>query len=527
MNDAINQFINLIKSLPPSRMISMVFTLILVIAGFAVMFFWTNQEDYQILFNNLSPEDAGAIVSKVRERNIPYKIEANGTIIMVPAENVYDLRLALAGDGLPNGGNVGFEIFDRPDFRTTKFVQELNYRRALQGELARTINQFNEVKSSRVFIVLPKESLFIEESKPASASIQLDLRSGLPPGKLAAIVHLVANAVEGLESEQVTVVDTKGRVIFKGGNRDDTSALLSNAQLDYKATVENEIRKSVQSMLEGIVGSGKAIVRVNAEIDFNKITLNEEEFDPAAQVVRSKRNLLESTETSQNGGDSAQAQINQKRGVVSSPAGAQQRNKKEDVATNYEINKITRTILKPAGNVKRLSVAAVIDGNYKVEKSEDGTTQKTYIPRSEEELKKFEDIVKKSMGYNEDREDQVTVSSIPFFEAISIDTMTEAAAEGFDISNLVGNWKKTIVNLILVVLVFFLIVRPLLNSVKKMSIETGLDKKELPSPENPEEYVQIPEPAREVKTKQKVIELTKESPETTEQVLRGWISEGE
>jgi len=280
-------------------------------------------------------------------------------------------------------------------------------------------------------------------------------------------------------------------------------------------------------MLEGIVGAGKAIVRVNAEIDFNKITLNQEEFDPSAQVVRSKRNLVESTETSQSDDNSAQAQINQKRGVVSSPAGAQKRNKKEDVATNYEINKITRTILKPAGNVKRLSVAAVIDGNYKLEKSEDGTTLKKYIPRSGEELKKFEDIVKKSMGYNEDREDQVTVSSIPFFEAISIDPMTETAGEEFEILKLAGNWKKTILNLILVVLVFFLIVRPLLNSVKNMNVGSNIDQKELAKPEAPEEYVQIPDPTKEVKTKEKVMELTKASPETTEQVLKGWLSEGE
>jgi len=219
MSDSVSQFFNFVGSLPLSRKISIAFVLILTIAGFALMFMWANQVDYQILFNNLSPEDAGSIVSKLTERQVPYKIEANGTIIMVPAEKVYELRLALAGDSLPGGGNVGFEIFDHTDFRTTKFVQELNYRRALQGELARTINKFKEVNSSRVFIALPKESLFVEDSKPASASIQLELRSSLPASKLAAIVHLVASAVEGLEPGQVTVVDTKGRVVFKGGGQ--------------------------------------------------------------------------------------------------------------------------------------------------------------------------------------------------------------------------------------------------------------------------------------------------------------------
>jgi flagellar M-ring protein FliF len=272
MNDFVSQFLNLLRSLPLSKKISMAFVLCLVVAGFALMFFWANQVDYQVLFNNLSPEDGGAIITKLKDGNVPYRVEGNGTIIQVPAERVNELRLAMAGEGLPTGGNLGFEIFDNTDFRTTKFVQELNYRRALQGELARTINQFKEVKSSRVFIVLSKESLFLDNITPATASIQLDLKSSLPPSRLAAIIHLVANAVEGLEPAQVTVVDTKGRVIFKGGNQDEETALVNNAQLDYRCRIENEIGKNVQTMLEGIVGSGKAIVRVNAEIDFNRTT---------------------------------------------------------------------------------------------------------------------------------------------------------------------------------------------------------------------------------------------------------------
>ncbi len=517
MNDSVSQSLNLLRSLPLSKKISMAFILILLIAGFAFMFILANKPDYQVLFNNLSPEDGGAIVSKLKERNIPYKVEANGTIIMVPAEKVYELRLVLAGDGLPHGGNVGFEIFDKTGFGTTKFVQELNYQRALQGELARTINRFKEVNSSRVFIVLPKESLFIEESKPASASIQLDLKSSLPPGKLAAIVHFVGSAVEGLEPEHVTVVDTKGRVIFKGGDGGDTSALLSNGQLDYKGKVENEIRKNVQSMLEGIIGVGKAIVRVNAEIDFNKITLNEVEYDPSTVAVRSKRNIEESLQTTEGGADTTQTEIDQRRGVVSPLTGAQKTRTKKDIATNYEINKITRTIFKPAGKIKWLSVAAVIDGTYKIEKLEDGTIKKSYIPRIEDEMKKFEDIVKKAMGYSEDREDQVSVSSISFSEAIPTDIKAEK--KGFDVLRHVGNYRKTIVNLLLLALVFFLIVRPLLKSIKKATKET-FERKELPA--GAREYTEIPG-SKKMSPKDKLLELTKDDPERIEQVLKGWI----
>jgi flagellar M-ring protein FliF len=519
-----NQFLDLLKSLPLSRKISMAFVLGLVIAGFVFMFVWSNQEDYQVLYNNLTPEDGGAIVSKLKEQHIPYQVEANGRIIMVPSEKVYEVRLALAAEGIPSGGNIGFEIFDTTDFRTTKFVQELNFRRALQGELARTINQFEEVRSSKVFIVIPKESLFVEESKPASASIQLDLKSSLPPAKLAAIIHLVASAVEGLDPEQVTVVDTKGRVIFKGGDSGGATALVSNTQLEYTREVEDEIRKNVQSMLEGIVGAGKAIVRVNAEINFNKITLNEEEYDSFAPVVRSTRNIEESLSSRKGEVSTGQTLINQRRGVVPPPAGTQESKTKKDVVTNYEINKITRTILKPAGAISRLSVAAVIDGTYSVTTREDGTIQKNYVPRTEEELKKFEDIVKRAMGYSEDREDQVSVSSIAFADATGIDTVAEEAPEKFDLVKFLTGHKKAIVNMVLVCLVFFLIVRPLLKGLKGMA--GGAISRRFELPGATEEYAQIPE-TKEVSHREKALEITKTNPGKTEQLLKEWVAEKE
>ena len=331
MNDPIRQFIKLINSLPLSKKISMIFVIVLVITGFLFMFFWANQENYQILFSNLSPGDGNAIVAELKKKNIPFKVEANGTIILVPEEKVYELRLSMAGDGIPNGGNVGFEIFDHTDFKTTKFVQELNYRRALQGELARTINQFKEVKSSRVFIVIPEESLFVEDKTPASASIQLDLRSNLPSDKLSAIVHLIANAVEGLEAEHVTVVDTKGRLIFKGGTGESSSSGLSGSQLDYKTKIENQTKENVQTLLEHIVGINKAIVRVTAEIDFDKVTLNEEEYDPTTTAVRSSRNIEENANVGQKREETGQTLINQRRGVLPSPEETQNKKTKKDI----------------------------------------------------------------------------------------------------------------------------------------------------------------------------------------------------
>ena len=525
MNDSIRQFLKLINSLPLSKKISMIFVIVLVLAGFALMFFWANQENYKVLYSNLSQKDGSAIVADLKKKNIPYKVEANGTIILVPADKVYDLRLSMAGDGIPNGGNVGFEIFDHPDFKTTRFVQELNYRRALQGELARTINQFKEVNNSRVFIVIPEDSLFVEDKKPASASIQLDLKSSLPPERLTAIVHLVANAVEGLDPEHVTVVDTKGRLIFKGGTDGNSSSALSGTQLDYKRKIESQIKENVQSMLERIVGLGKAIVRVNAEIDFDKITQNEEEYDPTTTAVRSSRDIEENALSGEKSEKTAQTLINQRRGVVQSPSETQNKKTKKDIATNYEINKITRTILKPAGTITRLSIAAVIDGKYELEKLKDGTTKRKYIPRTEQELKKFEEIVKKAMGYNEDREDQVTVSSISFSDTMPMDNqMTPEPGKLDSILNVVREYRKTIINLTLIAMVFLFIVRPLLRSMKTVTKETLFATEELTRVS--EEYAQLPE-TRGMDMKNRVREISQKNPEKAQQLIRGWIGERE
>jgi flagellar M-ring protein FliF len=523
MNQTLLQFVNFVKSLPASKKISIAAVVLLLAASFAAMFMMANQVEYRVLFNNLSPQDAGAVIARLKEKNVPYRIEGGGSLIMVPAEQVYELRLGLAGDGLLKDGQVGFEIFDKTDFKTTQFVQGLNYQRALQGELARTIGSFREVNNARVFIVLPKETLFVEDAKPASASILLDLKSSLPPERLAAIIHLTAGAVEGLDPEQVTVVDTKGRVIFKGGGKNETDALLSDTQLDYKAKIESEIGKNVQSMLEGIIGPGNAIVRVNADIDFDKINLNEEEYDPAAAVVRSKRDIEESSQAGNATPEMPASSVNQRTGIVPSGASVQNGKLKRESLTNYEINKVTRTVFKPAGTIKRLSVAAVIDGTYESEKGKDGAVTRKYIARTGEELKKFEDIVKSAMGYSEDREDRISVSSIPFSDAISVENMTEGAPGGVDFGTLYNNYGRIPLNLFIVAAVFFLVVRPLLNSLKNIPAQRPVSgPMELPAGVSHE--LRLPGADTQIR-REKLLEISKGNPEKTEQLIKGWINE--
>ena len=339
--------------------------------------------------------------------------------------------------------------------------------------------------------MIPKDSLFVEDTKLASASVLLKLKSSLSPDKVAGIVHIVASAVEGLTPEQVTVVDTTGKVLFKGPNQGDETALLSSSKLEYQRQVEGKIVGRVQSMLEGIVGEGKAIVRVSAEIDFDQIDFSEEKYDPDNTVIRSKQRRVESSE-------------------------------KEDEVINYEINRVTRRVIKPSGTVKRLSVAAVVDGTYEVVTAEDGSKTKKYIPRISKELEEFERIVKRAMGFDTDRGDQVQVSCFPLSISAGIEaqdgTGTDWLANG-------RQYIRPAINLVLVLVILLFVVRPLLRSVK--GIVTSVDtRKTLPESGEELESAALPEPGIQG-VREKTITMAKSNSDKTQQVIKGWLHETE
>ena len=521
MNSSFAHFMKFVGSLPLSKKISISLVVVLIAAGFGVMFYLGNQENYQLLYNNLSPKDGGAIVTKLKEQNIPYRIEGGGGTILVPGNKVYELRLSLAGEGLPGGGTVGFELFDNPDFRTTNFVQELNYRRALQGELARTIMNFKEVKKASVFLAIPKESLFVEDEKQTSASIQLDLETPLSQARVEAIVRLVSNAVEGLDSSRVSVVDTKGRVIFRGNAGDDgMNSGLGDTFLDYKKNVEKKITHNIQTMLEEIVGVGKAIVRVNAEINTSEVVISEEEYDPTVVVVRSNKMVEETIAGGQAQQQTVETNLNQRAGVVAPASGSQKTKTSKNATTNYEINKISRKTVRPAGGIKRLSVAAVVDGIYKSETLKDGSVVSKYIPRDKAALQSFEKLVRNAMGYDENREDQVSVQSVPFSVSTAMELSEPFVADKFDPMVILETYGKTIFNLFLIITAFFLVVRPLLKSVKGIQPEIAEETEALPPGQD---IKQISEPET-VNPRQRVIELTNQEPERTAAIIRSWIA---
>ncbi len=485
MNPVIEKILTTLREMPLSRKIALGILIMALVAGFTTMFIWANKTEFRVAFSGLTKEDAALVVEKLKESNTPYRLTGDGTTIMVPEAVVYDVRLSTARDGIPKGGHVGFEIFDKTEFGTTDFVQNINKTRAIQGELARTITAFDEVKTARVMIVMPKDSVFVEEVKKPSASILLELNSDIDKEKVTAIAHLVASAIQDLTPKDVTIVDTAGRILFEGKSEEEEAKIkaenLADAQYQHKIRFEENLTKRIQTMLERIVGQDKAIVRVTSEMDFSEDDMNEEIFDPferGGEFVRSRKNRAEKVV-----GLSEEVPIPSTVNPIVGDENLQGKQNKElanksDDTFNYEISKRVREVRKPMAVLTRLSVAAVVDGKYEIKADETGNQGKTYVPRSAEEMKQFQDIVVKAMGYNEERSDQVSVECFPFASISEIEA--EPGLKGLE--KIQEQYGRLIANLLIVVALFLLVIRPIVKTVKE--IKTTMEREALPSPED-------------------------------------------
>ncbi|MCK5349396.1 MAG: flagellar M-ring protein FliF, partial [Desulfobacula sp.] len=496
MNPVIERIITTLKELSLSRKIALGLLAMVLVAGFTTMFIWANKTEFKAAYSGLAKDDAALVVEKLKESNTPYRLTGDGTTIMVPETIVYDVRLSMARDGIPKGGGVGFEIFDKTEFGTTEFVQKINKNRAIQGELARTISAFDEVKTARVMIVLPKDSVFVEEVKKPSASILLELTADLDKEKVTAIAHLVASSIQDLTPKLVTIVDTAGRILFEGKSEEEQAKVnarnFADAQYKYKVRFEENLTRRIQTMLERIVGKDKAIVRVTSEMDFSKNDMNEEIYDPferGGEFIRSRKNRAEKLTTTS---DELPTPSSVNPIVGDEGLSGEQNNElvnKSDDTFNFEISKRVRETKKPMAVLARLSVAAVVDGRYEYKTDESGNRKKVYMPRSSEEMKQFEDIVIKAMGYNEERSDQVSMECFPFASIAEI----EPAPAVTGLKMVQKEYGRTIANLLLVLLLFLFVIRPIIKTVKE--IRTTVEQEALPGPD---ELALIEEEEREL-----------------------------
>jgi flagellar M-ring protein FliF len=383
--------------------------------AFLVVGVWGQRPDFTTLYANLNPGDAGQVIEQLKTSKTPYQLEDSGTRILVPAGVVHETRIKLATAGLPQGGGVGFELFDRTSFGATDFVQKLNYQRALQGELARTIGQIREVQHARVHVVLPQPSVFSDRERTTTASVVVSLRLGarLSPEQVRGIVHLVSGSVEGLQADNVTVIDSAGRMLSQ---RTDRSLGMGTAsQLEYQAAVENELMRRVQGMLDEVLGAGKASVRVSAQVEFSHGERTEERVDPNT-VVRSEQR---SSETSKNNSTRPAGVVGVTANIgTPQPAApgttSNSETAKEQESVQYEVGKVVERRTLVAGEVKRLSVAVLVDPPYKITPGPNGAEQKVPVPRDKAELDKLRASVMRAVGFNAARGDDVDVAELVF-----------------------------------------------------------------------------------------------------------------
>ena len=389
-------------------------TLALIIT-FVVIMSWASKPQYGVLFSNLNEKDAGRIVDELKSNKVPYKFDSGGTTILVPEPEVYEQRMQFANMGLPQEGIVGYELFDQTKLGMTDFVQKLNYHRALEGELSRTLSSISEIYQARVHIVIPKPALFEEDKKPTTASIAIRTKGdGLSKGQIQGIANLVASSVEGLTPENITVIDSRGNIL-SGDLSKDESVALSASQHDLQRQVEKYLEEKAQSMMVGALGMNRSIIRVTAELDFNKIEKTEQKFDPESQVVRSEEI---STKT---GGTNSQSQ-NPTPGSTNTNTS---NDETENTITNYEISNTIEHVVNSVGTIGRLSVAVLVDGKYEAGETDEGEEVRNYIERTPEELNKLSSIVQNAIGYNTRRGDQISISSFPFDTTRETELLTE------------------------------------------------------------------------------------------------------
>lgn len=559
MASPLNQIKEIWNRLPKAGRIATIGAGVATLALIGAMLYFGSQTEYGVLFSDLKPADAQTIVEKLKAENVPYSLSNGGTTISVPHEKISELRLQMASTGVLSGGHVGFDLFDKTNFGATDFAQQVNYRRAIEGELARTLEGVDEVESARVHITPKKESVFSEKEEGAKASVVLRVRQGkeLSNERTESVVSLVSSSVEGLDPSSVSVMDTRGRLLTNGrgaksGGVGDVGAF--NAQLEAKQKYQAENAARIIALLEPVVGEGKVRADVAADIDFSQVEQTEEKYNPQSQVVRSQQ-------TSQENKTASLGNTPQQNGVVGArsndpttaqPAQVSQNNndQRNATTTNYEIDKTVKRTVGGGGRVNRMTVSVIVD--YK---SVDGVD----AARSPEEIQKLQELVQAAVGTDTNRGDSVVVQTMAFNKPAE----ESAATAGFLDKNksLVSSAIKYAALVVVALLIFMFVIRPAKKHLKAATIpsvepqllpasseaERRLNGEESPmqnaiSGSQPmmtvaemqaqmdndaaaDDVSLINGPNRGEKIKKLLAEQTLNNPETVAGTLRGWLKE--
>jgi flagellar M-ring protein FliF len=529
---------------PGGRNLFLMLGIAAVIGVMSVVWLWSQQPDYRVLFSNFSDRDGGAIVASLQQMNVPYKFADGGSAILVPANQVHDARLKLASQGLPKGGNVGFELMENQKLGISQFLEQVNFQRALEGELARSIQSVAAVQAARVHLALPKASVFVRDQQKPTASVLLNLHPGrtLDQQQVSAIVHLVASSVPELPTKNVTVVDQNGNLLSENA-RPAGSNGLDPTQLKYVQELQQSIVKRIESILTPIVGAPNVRAEATADVDFSHSEQAAETYKPNQAPNTSAVRSQQSSETQSGAPLTASgvpgALSNQPpapaTAPITAPAGAanaaantaSSTNAHRDMTVNYEVDKTVRYVQQPMGGVKRLSVAVVV--NYRKEVAKDGKV--SMKPLSDAEKTQITDLVKEAMGFNKERGDTLNVVNSPFAGAEKEEIPEMPLWKRPEVLTMALGAGKYLLGAAILAYLFFAVLRPLIRKVAETFNPPP------PPEEEPDEDAVVhiehePQPmGPKVRTYQDNLDAAKElarnDPKMVANVVKAWVGTNE
>lgn len=546
---------SLSSALTPGQIVTIAASFVAIVALVGGSAYYLNSSSYHLLFSDLDAESASEVVARLKAQNVPYQLDEGGRGVRVPASRVDELRLGFAGQGLPSAGRIGFEIFDRTAFGATEFLEQVNYRRALEGEIARTIATIAEVSAARVHIAMARDSLFGEREQPAKASVVLKLRNGNRPlaaSTVSGIASLVASSVEGLRREAVVIMDSYGRPLFRAEESGEDA--LDGLQLERQQRLERDLGTRVVALLEPVVGAERVRVNVSARLNPQTLDETEERWDPESVVVRSKQTQSDGTV----GPAGAPTGIAGARANLPPPAptagaasaAAEPPSPSPAVAaddltasrtaetTNYEISRSVRHTISPGGELARLSVAVLVDNAVSVTPGSDGQPKRSSAPRTPEEMQKIQGIVAAAVGFDAARGDQLTVENIPFDEVAAEPETPPAFWQRYAPYLLDGARIGAVLLLVLAALLF--VIRPAIRR-GLGTVAASRQSPQLPQalPRTVEDLqgdieaqlqaaeAKAIEPRKAAALTKRLTAMTQKEPENAARLIRSWLTEQE
>lgn len=539
----VGQISDFISTLSPIKKVAMVGLGVGIVATITGLFFWAGETTYVPLMTNLNAEDSASIIRVLHDKHIPFKVDPTGKMVSIPPESLYDLRLELASQGMPQSSVVGYEVFDKQSLGTTSFVQKVNQKRALEGEITRTITTIKGVRHARVHLAMPQKSTFVEDQKKSTASVALDLDPGtvLNDKQVYGIGNLVARAIEGMEVNDVVIVDSNGKVLSKNSN-DPLSAATAN-NLDFEQKVESDYEHRIENILNRIVGEGHVVAKVTADLDFSQVAETQTIVDGDSSAIISMEKRSENMNGTRPGPMGLSGAVSNRPDQPPAANGGEVHTEtgKNNEVTNYEVPKTIRRTTKPTGTVKRLSVAVLIDGKQVRTTGKDGVVQSKVEDWPVERIKEFEGLVASAVGIDKKRGDILEIRNMEFSHE-DFEEANRVIAEK-DRKSYIQNMVTYGVIGLAILLFFFFVVRPFV----KWLTENTIDSVDTFLPQTIEELERMqknailpgledsiplvaekmdPEKIEGEMIKEKIVTLVDANPHKAALILKDWLHSG-